>query len=246
MNYQRIYDAIVGRGVARKKLPRGTAGYVYYERHHILPTCLGGSNDKTNFTLLTAEEHWVAHLLLVKIHLKNPKLIFACQAMSMTGGHNKRTTNKLFGWIRREYRDATSRRQRGKIVTQDQRDKISNTLKGRPVPHQVGDSNVSKRPEVAKKISDALKGKSNGPRTTETKSRISAGNLGHTGLSGSANPGFKGYTVATPINGGPVITMAGQKEMEEHGFLKSSVYKCLAGRNKKHRGYTFKRVTQTD
>lgn len=38
----------------------------YTELHHILPKSLGGSNKKENLVHLTAREHFVAHLCLVK------------------------------------------------------------------------------------------------------------------------------------------------------------------------------------
>ena len=39
----------------------------YYEAHHIQPKSLGGSNKKHNLVLLTAREHYICHLLLVKM-----------------------------------------------------------------------------------------------------------------------------------------------------------------------------------
>jgi hypothetical protein len=40
---------------------------VYYEKHHIIPRSLGGSNKKENLVLLTAKEHFICHLLLTKM-----------------------------------------------------------------------------------------------------------------------------------------------------------------------------------
>lgn len=188
MNYQQIYNKLMQNAVGRVKLNRTQEGYVYYEKHHILPKCLGGTDNKCNLAYLTAEEHWVAHLLLVKLHPGNNKLVFACKAMSMIGGNNARVTNKMFGWIRREYSLATSERQKGQIIPEDTRRKISNTLKGRPAPHQQGNSNVSKRPDVAAKISRANTGRKLGPRSEETKAKISNANKGHKGVYGDANP----------------------------------------------------------
>ena len=37
------------------------------ETHHIIPKSLNGSNDKSNLINLTLREHYVAHLLLLKI-----------------------------------------------------------------------------------------------------------------------------------------------------------------------------------
>jgi hypothetical protein len=38
----------------------------YTEEHHIVPDCLGGSDNSYNFVTLTAREHFVAHRLLAK------------------------------------------------------------------------------------------------------------------------------------------------------------------------------------
>jgi hypothetical protein len=40
----------------------------YYEKHHILPKSLGGDNSKDNLIYLTSKEHFVAHLLLIKMY----------------------------------------------------------------------------------------------------------------------------------------------------------------------------------
>lgn len=66
MNHQKIYEAIIQKAKYenRVKLSKNQEGYVYYEKHHILPRCLNGSNDKENLVLLTAREHYICHKLL--------------------------------------------------------------------------------------------------------------------------------------------------------------------------------------
>jgi hypothetical protein len=93
MNYQKIYDNLIER--ARYRLIKG-----YTEKHHIVPRCLGGTDESNNLVRLTPEEHYVAHQLLVKIHPNVLKLVTATQLMTVHTTNN-RTTNKLFGWIRR-------------------------------------------------------------------------------------------------------------------------------------------------
>lgn len=66
MNYQRIYDEFIAD--RRAKEPSVVASGVYTERHHILPSSLGGSNNKSNLIRLTYEDHVRAHLLLARIH----------------------------------------------------------------------------------------------------------------------------------------------------------------------------------
>lgn len=172
MNYEKIYEALITRSKGRKKSKN-----IYYEKHHVLPKCIGGTNEKDNLALLTAEEHWIAHLLLVKIYPNEPKLVYACQAMSMVGGNTQRVTNKMFGWIRKKYSESVSNRQRGVLKTPEQCAKISKKLKGR-IPEHQKIKNVSQRPEVAKKISEKKRGKSTGPFTAERKENIRKSKIG--------------------------------------------------------------------
>lgn len=39
----------------------------YFEKHHILPKSLGGSNARNNIVSLTAREHYICHLLLARM-----------------------------------------------------------------------------------------------------------------------------------------------------------------------------------
>jgi hypothetical protein len=78
MNYQRIYDQIIDRAQAED---RKKSGKTYYENHHIVPKCLGGSNEKNNLVLLTGREHFLAHWTLTRVHPDNAKLVFAFWAM---------------------------------------------------------------------------------------------------------------------------------------------------------------------
>lgn len=59
--YTRWYYSIIDRAKSRPK----NNGYV--ERHHIIPKSLGGSNNKENIVSLTAREHFLVHLLLVRM-----------------------------------------------------------------------------------------------------------------------------------------------------------------------------------
>lgn len=100
MNYSKIYNNLIARATDR-------VVDSYTERHHIVPRCLGGTDDLKNIVRLTPEEHYLVHQLLVKMHPGNPKLVYA--AMLMTQSSNgKRTNNKLFGWIKRRLAEARS------------------------------------------------------------------------------------------------------------------------------------------
>lgn len=96
MDYKKHYDLLVTR--AQK---RSLGSEIYIERHHINPKCMGGSDDLMNIVELTPEEHYIAHLLLVKIYPQNRGLVWAAVMMTCHNSEN-RANNKLYGWLRRK------------------------------------------------------------------------------------------------------------------------------------------------
>lgn len=98
MNYKKVYDNLIRRARVRRPLSREC-----YERHHVLPRCIGGRDTQVNLVYLMPEEHYVAHQLLVRMHPGNSKLLWAALAMTGTGRGNGRVHNKLYGWLRRRF-----------------------------------------------------------------------------------------------------------------------------------------------
>lgn len=143
MNYSKHYYTLINRAKARI-----LEGYV--EKHHILPKCLGGTDDINNLVLLTPEEHFVAHQLLVKMYPDNAKLIYAARMMCV-GSKNHKRNNKLYAWLKRKYYIAKKNTKRKKyvmkkprkvraketqprkkrILTEEHKAKISSSGKGR-------------------------------------------------------------------------------------------------------------------
>lgn len=80
MNYKRIYDELINNALNRASV-KSKAAPGELETHHIVPKCIGGTNDTTNLVNLTTREHIIAHLLLAKIH--GGKLVQAAMAMHM-------------------------------------------------------------------------------------------------------------------------------------------------------------------
>ena len=141
MDYQKIYNNLICRKILR-------SGYV--EKHHILPRCLGGLDNRENLIELYPEEHYLAHLLLCKIHPGNQKLLYA--AMNMTSGsmiNNGKRNNKAYGWLRRQYAESMS-----------------------------GDNNPARRIPGLQK--EAAKKRVGQKRSEETKVRMSAAQKGRT------------------------------------------------------------------
>jgi hypothetical protein len=94
MNYSKHYDLLMGRSKTRI-----LEGYV--EKHHIVPKCLGGTDDPINIAVLTPEEHFLAHQLLIKMYPGSRDLIYATQLMTVHHS-DARVNNKLFGWLRKQ------------------------------------------------------------------------------------------------------------------------------------------------
>lgn len=101
MNYKLIYDQLIDR--AKIRVIEG-----YTEKHHIVPRCMGGKDNKENLVRLTPEEHYIAHQLLIKIYPKNKSLINAAAMMTVN-----RPSNKLYGWLRRKLSETQSKNQLG-------------------------------------------------------------------------------------------------------------------------------------
>lgn len=62
---------------------RFNCGDEYHERHHIIPKCMGGTNEEDNLIDLYAKEHFEAHRLLALENPNNNSLIYAWHCMSV-------------------------------------------------------------------------------------------------------------------------------------------------------------------
>lgn len=162
---------IKARAGDRKKLKNTEPGFVYYERHHVIPCSFfiasrrtgnkgwldGNPNSKENIVLLTPEEHYLAHQLLVKIYPDNHGMVKAanlmCRASSTMDG---KRNNKQYGWLRRRLSDVFSKEKTGK----------ESPLKGRPSPLKgcVGATKGQASPKKGIKTGpNGLKGIKRGP-----------------------------------------------------------------------------------
>lgn len=144
MDYQKHYDLLIERAKTRNIS-------VYTEKHHIIPRCMGGSDEPENIVCLTAEEHYLAHQLLVKMYPTNGKLIYACKMMSMASRfHSGRMTSRIYGWIR-------------EIVAEQNR------------INSIGTKHPPRSEEWKRKRRESIKGK---PLSEAHKKRISEGMTG--------------------------------------------------------------------
>ncbi|EPO7485278.1 HNH endonuclease signature motif containing protein [Escherichia coli] len=121
MNYQKIYNDLISRAKAREPLSE------YKETHHIIPKCLGGTNDVENLVDLTGREHFLAHRLLTKYN-SYPGLKQAFGMMCLTNkGRNYNVSSRLYELGKKLLSEAMT----GREMSEETKAKISEALKGR-------------------------------------------------------------------------------------------------------------------
>jgi|688.fasta_scaffold518993_1 hypothetical protein len=172
MNYQKHYDALIER--AKNRLLEG-----YCERHHIIPRCMGGNNAANNLVDLTAEEHYVAHQLLVKIYPDNSKLVYAAHMMTVaprSSGSFIRN-NKQYQWIRKKMAEIyagennpAKKPQNRKKLSIAMKERLAKNPESNPMKNEEirdrhkqkmnllfsGKNNPTHRPEVLEKMSSSM------------------------------------------------------------------------------------------
>ena len=120
MNYKLIYDALIERARQRELKD------VYFEKHHVVPKCMGGSNDRENIVKLLAREHFISHELLVQIHPNKKELLYSFNLMCNSDKYGM--TNKKYEWIKIKLHEAMSGKNSpnfGKKATEKTKKKMS-------------------------------------------------------------------------------------------------------------------------
>lgn len=135
---------------------RFACGDEYHERHHVVPRCMGGSDDEDNLIDLYAREHFIAHMMLAKENPDNRQLILAWHLMT----------------------NVKTKHQQRYCVTPDEYEEVRLAY----IQTIIGDNNPSKSDEVRRKKSEAIKGERNHnygkPRSETTRKKISEAHQG--------------------------------------------------------------------
>lgn len=84
MDYKKHYNNLI---TSRKN--RILDENEYYEKHHIIPKALNGTNDIENLVHLTAREHFIAHWLLYKMAKNTNEKIKTANAINRMRFSNK-------------------------------------------------------------------------------------------------------------------------------------------------------------
>lgn len=123
---------------------RFSCGSKYCERHHIIPKCMGGTDAEDNLIDLFAREHFIAHRLLALENPNNKSLVASWWCMCYL---RKNNINQEI-CTPEEYEEARinfSNSQKGRIVSQETRDKIGKANKGHSV-------SLETRQKISKKL----------------------------------------------------------------------------------------------
>lgn len=120
MNHERHYHALILKSRERGK-PDG-----YAERHHVLPRSLGGGDEPENLVWLTPREHFIAHLLLARIH--GGSQWYA--AMMFAAGRNRTVSSRLYDMAKRQHAAWMSAAYRGVPLSPERRAAIGVGLCG--------------------------------------------------------------------------------------------------------------------
>lgn len=231
--YKKIYYQIINQAKNRTKTEN-----VLYEKHHIIPKCLGGDNSKENLVNLTYREHFICHRLLVKFTEgeQKYKMLWALHRMAYTEKYT--ITSRLYEIVRSDF--ITSLKKNHPSKNESWRKKISIAVL---MEWQNNYQRKYKTSQKMKKMWEEGKlfakfGSENGMYGKEpwNKNKKFPG----TGKSGKDNPAAKKFTIISPI--GEIImieclkTFCEEKQLD-YGCMK----KVSQGKNKQHRGYTILR-----
>jgi hypothetical protein len=152
--YEKWYNQITMRGVERVKTPG-------METHHIVPKCLGGTDDKSNLANVTFREHFICHWLLTKIHYGKErhqllKALWMMKADRHTQRYKTKITSRVYATLKEEYASMQSMRVSGTGNPMYGREVSEEVRKGRS--ERAKANNPAQRPGIGELISKSKLG----------------------------------------------------------------------------------------
>jgi len=135
MNYLNIYNKLIEKAKSESRIwhyEKGSDG-TYYERHHIIPRCMGGEGalwehkTHSNIVLLTAKEHFIAHLLLHKAYPADVRLQRALWAL-MNFKKKVMISARLYAEVKASVVSSLT----GRTLSDETKKKLSEAKAGKP------------------------------------------------------------------------------------------------------------------
>lgn len=174
------------RSIIANAQNRNLEGYV--ERHHIVPRSLGGDDDLDNIVALTPKEHFVCHLLLVRMTEGRDQIKMKYAATLLAGYDGKYITGRLYeslrqGWTqdKEHIRKRTNARLKNghRWLSEKAKRKIGDANRGRKLPRvECEICGKSVDPGNYTKSHGPNCGKNLYPINAEQKAKISLANKG--------------------------------------------------------------------
>ena len=142
MNYNKIYDDLMFSRLSLKpqRIKEKREGK-YFEGHHIIPKCKGGTGtsarpkNNPNIVLLTAREHFLSHWLLWRIYGNRQMALAFHKMLSTTNKHKRIISSRGYEEARNAFRLTNIGNQYGKgfkkVISEEQKKKQSEIMKGR-------------------------------------------------------------------------------------------------------------------
>lgn len=176
MNLQKIYDSIIERGLLRGLNKKKLNGY--FEKHHIVPKCVGGKDEKSNYVLLTAKEHYICHMILPYLYPNSMGLWIAIERMSqipVSKPKGLRVSSRMYEFYKIKANEEKAYYSSLREHKEHERTIISQKAKKRwDEWRRTGEAD-----ELAKRISSATSEAMKNPEIRE-KTRINAGSKWYT------------------------------------------------------------------
>lgn len=176
MNYTAIYHQLM-----QKRIDTPLSKDLYGEKHHIRPKSLGGCNSKSNIVRLTAREHFIAHLLLVKMFAigtpERRKMLYAVYRFQKGNSEQQKITSRLYDCLRSEYSSVLSEQMKITMTGRKQTDehRKNNAAARLGSTHStetkekmsIKQKNRERSVESGEKIAASKRGKPRSPETVE-------------------------------------------------------------------------------
>lgn len=187
MNYIKIYRNLIEKDYSNAD---------YTEKHHVVPRCVGGGNEKENIVAISGKAHMIAHHLLTKLFPESRELKGAYAQMCLKNSNKDFVSARMYhegrkylsesmkdpnhpcqsaeshakgaATLKQMYADGTFKGRKGVKLTDEQKFNISKGRKGKGLGKTYVRSEETKR-----KLSKARTGTVMGPRSDEVKRKIS-------------------------------------------------------------------------
>lgn len=168
MDYQTIYNDLMTHRLKLKpqRIEEKRCGF-YFEGHHIIPKCKGGTGNSNrpknneNIVLLTAREHFLSHWLLWRIYGDRQMALAFHKMMSITKKTNRIKSSRGYQEAREAFRITNKENQYGKgvkkIISEEQKKNHSKIMKGRYIGKDNPFFNKKHSEETKQKIRDGRK-----------------------------------------------------------------------------------------